>query len=206
MCVIAVSRSGDRQPTTKELLAMWKKNPDGAGYMIARSGMVKIHKGFMTFRDLMTALRNEHITKWDSVVYHFRISTQAGRTPEMTHPFPLTDNLSYCEALDLSCPVGIAHNGIIPVTSDRSEHRYSDTALFITKYLSNLIRKRSDLDDPEVLKTIEYYGGWSKFAIMDGSGDVFTIGHFERIDGILLSNTYHLPVISTAWNHSFINR
>lgn len=160
--------------------------------MIARAGLVRIHKGFMTFRDFMTALRAQHITRYDSVVYHFRIATQAGKTPQMTHPFPLTDNLSECEALDLICPAGVAHNGIISLTSDRTETRYSDTALFITKYMSDLIRNNGDLHDPHVQNIIETLGGWSKFAIMTGSGEVVTIGNFINHDGLLLSNTNHM--------------
>ncbi len=192
MCVIAVSRSGMVQPSRADLLAMWNHNPDGAGYMFARSGIVEIHKGFMTFNEFWRAVRSEQFTESDAVVYHFRISTQAGRTPQMTHPFPLTRNLSSCELLDVSCPVGIAHNGIIPVTTDRTETRYSDTALFITKYMSKLIRSRADLSDPAVLDEIEKLGGWSKFAIMAGNGEIVTIGHWTKSNGYLVSNRNHI--------------
>ena len=81
--------------------------------MFARAGRVTIHKGFMSFDDFRKAVESEHFTKNDPVVYHFRISTQAGVNPSMTHPFPLTSDLVNCEALDLTCAVGIAHNGII---------------------------------------------------------------------------------------------
>lgn len=194
MCVIAIQKPFTRKPSVLELQAMWNHNPDGAGFMVNRSGLVHIHKGFMTFRSFIEALRSEHITRYDTVVYHFRISTQAGKTPFMTHPFPLTDSLSDCESLDISCGLGIAHNGIIPVTSDPTELNYSDTALFITEYLSQLIRTRSDLEDPRIIRIIKRFTGFSRFALMDGTGRVWTIGDFVNDNGLLISNTFHKEV------------
>ena len=91
MCIICVSRSGVRQPGEAAIRAMFLNNPHGAGYMFARDGWVTIHKGFMDLGDYLRAIREEHFTVSDSVVYHFRISTQAGVSPEMTHPFPLSN-------------------------------------------------------------------------------------------------------------------
>ena len=91
MCIICVSKSGVRQPGGTTIRAMFLRNPHGAGYMVARGGRVQIHKGFMDLGDYLRAIRTEHFTASDSVVYHFRISTQAGVNPEMTHPFPLSN-------------------------------------------------------------------------------------------------------------------
>ena len=85
MCIICVSRSGVRQPGEAAIRAMFLNNPHGAGYMVARGGRVEIHKGFMNLGDYLRAIRAECFTLQDSVVYHFRISTQAGVGPEMTH-------------------------------------------------------------------------------------------------------------------------
>ena len=193
MCVIAVSKRGARQPTEANLRAMFQRNPDGAGYMYARGGKVYIHKGFMNLGEFLSAVRNEHFTKADPVVYHCRISTQAGVNPYMTHPFPLTDRRDDCERLDYPCDVGIAHNGIIRMTSDRKETRFSDTVIFITDYMTKLIRNRADITDPAVNEMIENLTN-SKWAIMDGiTGDIVTIGRFENNDGLLFSNTTYLP-------------
>ena len=200
MCVIAISKKGNRQPNEKELFAMWKHNPDGAGYMYSRNNKVFIHKGFMTFSDFINAIRAEHFSRKDSVIYHFRISTQAGKTPFMTHPFPITDDLSLCEKLDIICPIAIAHNGIIPVTSNPNEKRYSDTALFVTRFLSKLINNSECLTDSCTLETIEMLGGFSKFAILEKSGQITTIGNFTKLNGILLSNTYH---VETKWRSCY---
>ena len=190
MCVICISPTGVAQPSASEIRRMFHRNPHGAGYMFARHGHVEIHKGFMTLDDYLTALKAERFTTADTVVYHFRISTQAGVNPTMTQPFPLSSQLEAMKALDLTCACGVAHNGIIPLTSDPDEHVYSDTALFIADYLSCWIRKPSDLKRTQLLNLI---GAMiqSKMVILDGSGLYATIGRFYTDEGLLYSNLYH---------------
>ena len=195
MCIICVSKSGVRQPTVTELNTMFRNNPDGAGYMVARHGMVSISKGYMDFGEFLNAVRREHFTERDSVVYHFRISTQAGVNPEMTHPFPLSNRLERMEKLDTTCRIGVSHNGVIRLTADPDNRRYSDTALFITQYLRVLIQRREDLRDRRVLDTV-WNLAQSKFAIMDGGGYVATVGEFLNQDGLLFSNASYM-----GWNH-----
>ena len=187
MCIICVSPRNVRQPSETIIRTMFDHNPHGAGYMVARDGRVQISKGYMNIDELLQALRVEHFTARDSVVYHFRISTQAGINPEMTHPFPLSNRLEDMKILDLTCRCGIAHNGIIRLTSDSREKEYSDTALFIQRYLRKLVREPADLRDPHVLDMIRLLAQ-SKFAIMDASGYIATIGDFINVRGLLFSN------------------
>lgn len=187
MCVIAVSERGVKQPDWNQLKNMFQHNPHGAGYMYARKNWVTIHKGFMCWEDFERAVKAENFTADDPVVYHFRISTQAGICPEMTHPFPLTSTIVNCRKLDLRCHVGVAHNGIIRMTSDYRETRYSDTALFIAKYMTKLIRKPEDITDKAVIEMIENLTN-SKWAIMENTGKIVTVGHFISEKGLLFSN------------------
>lgn len=187
MCIICVSRAGVRQPSEKQIRTMFRRNPHGAGYMYARNSIVTIHKGFMDIDSYLAALRSEHFTLRDSVVYHFRISTQAGVEPEMTQPFPLSHRRNMMRELDLDCPCGIAHNGSIHLTSDPSNDIYSDTALFVTDYLADMLHKSSDLHDRDLLNHI-YEMAQSKFAVMDGNGYIATVGEFINERGLLFSN------------------
>ena len=187
MCIICVSRSGVRQPGEATIRAMFLNNPHGAGYMVARGGRVQIHKGFMRLDEYLRAIRKERFTAADSVVYHFRISTQAGVNPEMTHPFPLSSQPARLRRLDQSCRIGVAHNGVIRLTSDPDNERYSDTAIFIADYLSQILRTRADLRDRRKLSVV-YQLAQSKFAIMDGGGYVATVGAFIQERGLLFSN------------------
>lgn len=193
MCVIAVSEVGARQPSTDVLRAMWDHNPHGAGYMFADGNMVHIHKGFMNWEEFESSVSAMQFNSSDPVVYHFRIATQAGISPAMTHPFPLVKDLRKHRLTLNVCKFGVAHNGIITLTSDRTETKYSDSSLFISRYLTRLIRSERDMQDPDVLDMI-YLLARSKFAIMSGSGRIATVGDFYEQPGkILVSNEFYKP-------------
>ena len=187
MCIICVSPRGVRQPSLSTIHTMFQRNPHGAGFMCIRDGKVFISKGYMREGAFVHMLKYEHFTAEDPVVYHFRISTQAGVKPEMTHPFPLSHKRKDMKALDLMCDCGIAHNGIIRLTSDASNQEYSDTAIFVTDYLADLIKGPKDLHNPCMQRLIKRLAG-SKLAIMDNTGDIVTIGDFIDQNGLLFSN------------------
>ena len=197
MCIICVSPARTHQPSISQIKMMFLNNPHGAGYMYARDDRVHIHKGFMDIDSFLSAIKAEHFTAKDSVVYHFRISTQAGVNPEMTHPFPLSNRLPNMKALDVECPCGVAHNGIIRLTSDPTQHEYSDTALFITHYMARMVHGLDDLKDAQLLNRIERLAG-SKLAIMDGSGYIATVGNFMNERGLLFSNDSYREL---RWRH-----
>ena len=69
----------------------------------------------------------------------------------------------------------------------RCAHEYSDTALFITRYMAQMVHGLDDLKDAQLLNRIERLAG-SKLAMMDGSGYIATIGHFINERGLLFSN------------------
>lgn len=187
MCIICVSPKGVQQPSFATIHNMFQRNPHGAGYMCLHDGKVFISKGYMDEAAFIDVIRHEHFTAADPVVYHFRISTQAGVKPEMTHPFPLSPKLSDMKALDVFCRCGIAHNGIIKLTSDATNKEYSDTAIFVTDYLADLIRQPEDLRNPYMLRLIQRLAG-SKLAIMDETGYIATVGDFINEHGLLFSN------------------
>jgi len=192
MCVICVSKKGIRQPNEAEIREMWKTNPHGAGYMFNKNGRVEVHKGFMDIADFLRSVKAEEFTADDVVVYHFRISTQAGITPEMTHPFPLSSDPEDMKMLDYHCSVGIAHNGIIRLTSCK-DPEYSDTALFITEYLPALVRDTQDINDKRVKRAIKALID-SKMVLLNEEGDISIIGDFwANDDGLMFSNRHHLP-------------
>lgn len=194
MCVICISNKGVPQPTKALMMQMWKKNPHGAGYMFARGKYVYIRKGFMTFDEFYKAVRAEGFTANDTVIYHFRISTQGGINPEMCHPFILTNDLEKTKILRTRSNIGICHNGVIPVTSS-SDREYSDTAHFVAEYLPWIIEKPSDLKKSFVKNEIERLI-CSRMAFLDYAGNVTTIGNFQSdYTGLIFSNTYFRPYV-----------
>lgn len=190
MCVICISAAGVRQPRIYELRAMWDTNPHGAGFMFAPAGggMVEVHKGFMTFDDFVSELERHSLTEDQATVYHFRISTQAGINPAMTHPFPLSGKLQNMRVLDYRARCAVAHNGIISKTSN-GDPEFSDTALYIAEYMSSDLHNPTDVTQ-KYLKFLEE-DTRSKWAILDFTGKVKTAGDFYDQDGLLVSNTHH---------------
>lgn len=190
MCVICAKPTGARIPDSKTFEAMWARNPHGAGFMYARNGKVFIRKGFMALGDLLAAVEESGLGEEDSVVFHFRISTQAGVTPAMTHPFPVSRSYKDMEALEATARIGFAHNGIIARTSCNSK-RFSDTALFVTRYVSELLRKPGDIENFALMDAIEALAPNNRFAIMNGEGKIALLGDFVKKGGCFYSNLYH---------------
>lgn len=187
MCIIAASPKGAPQPSMDALRRMFLNNPHGAGYMVARDGYVDISKGYMDWQSFSRAIRYESFGPQDAVVYHFRISTQAGVNPYMTHPFPISADITNSRLLELRCHIGAAHNGIIKLTTDPTDKTYSDTAHYVAEFLAYLVRDEEDMANPDILSAIERTTQ-SKWALMDGEGTIKTIGAFHEDGGILYSN------------------
>ena len=192
MCIIAVSKKGVRQPSLETLAACFDNNPHGAGFMYARDGKVHIRKGFMAGDDFLDAVYHEHFGTDDAVVYHCRIATQGGRGKAMTHPFPLSPRLTDMCCIKSACSIGVAHNGVIALTAD-PRSQYSDTALFVARYLPRIITGPADLRDHIALDDIRTAAG-GRFALMDGSGYIATTGDWiEAEGGLLFSNGSYVP-------------
>lgn len=189
MCIIAYKPNNTKMPDYDILKTMFERNPDGSGFMLIKQNKVHIEKGFMDFKSFYKALKrykNEWYNK--PFVLHFRISTQAGVNKECCHPFPLTDNMAVLKKLHYDSNIGIAHNGIICLTSNYSKNvTHSDTMEFITDYLSLIIQTKDYYKHKPTLKLIEKLAD-SKLAILDSTGHCELIGNFIKDNGIYYSN------------------
>ena len=138
MCIIVVKKAGIAAPSDEMFENMWNHNPDGAGFMYTANGGVCIEKGFMEYKDFYKAYKRVE-GKIDTVqtpmIFHFRITTHGGTSPENTHPFPVTDNLSMLRKLMCKTSLGVAHNGILSV---QPRSGVSDTMEYILTQLSTM--------------------------------------------------------------------
>jgi predicted glutamine amidotransferase len=203
MCVVAIKNKGVEFPNDDSIKAMWDANSDGAGFMYALDNKVFIEKGFMKLNDLngAVALLEKRLKKKDltlndiPMVLHFRITTHGGTTPHLTHPFPISSQEKHLKALDLTCDLGLVHNGII--SSVPTQAGLSDTAIYIANVLTPLANLKSDFYMSNEGKAImENTIGVSKFAFLDKNGNIETIGDFKKgtknnTDAILFSNLSH---------------
>lgn len=191
MCVICYKPQGVQFPSKTKIKTMFRNNPNGAGFMYSDGKQVYIRKGFMTLSEFNTALnRVKQHTEYPFVL-HFRITTNGGTSKGLTHPFPLSDDIKQLTATECKTTIGIAHNGIIPMTA--YANKISDTAEFIRKYMTKLIHSESDIDS-DMLDIIESCID-SKMCILTASADVHIIGDFKKDgNGVYYSNdSYKKP-------------
>ena len=200
MCVVAVKNVGVAFPNDDLMKAMWDSNNDGAGFMYTKNGKVHIEKGFMKYDDLMRAVRDlkKRVDIVNTpVVLHFRITTHGGTSPENTHPFPISSNEKYLKALDLTCSVGMVHNGIISSVVVDKEAKMSDTMVYIQEVLSPLsMLNKSFYRNDFGKQLMENQIGWSKLAFLDKTGNIDLVGSFlkgtkHNSKDILFSNLNH---------------
>ena len=189
MCIIAYKPLNVAFPEEYILHNCFDNNDDGAGFMYTFNGEVHIHKGYETFEKFMAALNKARAVTGDKVPYvmHFRIATQ-GYEKTMTHPFPLSSKMENLKRLHYKCSIGVAHNGILDITSDGAK-TYSDTMKFITDYLSNIIQCYDWYKNKRTKKLIEYLIDGSRLAILDAHSHCELMGKgWEKDNGIYYSN------------------
>lgn len=189
MCIIAYKPLNVAFPEEYILQTCFDNNDDGAGFMYTYNGEVHIHKGYETFEKFMAALNKARAVTGDKVPYvmHFRIATQ-GYERTMTHPFPLSSKMENLKRLHYKCSIGVAHNGILDITSDGAK-TYSDTMKFITDYLSNIIQSYEWHKNKRTKKLIEYLIDGSRLAILDAHSHCELMGKGWECDkGIYYSN------------------
>ena len=210
MCIIVVKKAGIDMPEMDILQRCFESNRDGAGFMWADGKKVIIRKGFMTFADFASAIDAEipePMRKHTSIVMHFRIATHGKVKPETCHPFPVDDEPDKLRETEAECRFGLAHNGVIPgrTTNDT----WSDTMDFTAGVVAPLARMNPNfIHSSDAMELLESACG-SKLAIMDGAGDIVTVGQFTEDDGVLYSNTSYLRFVKSwtsygsLWSDSY---
>lgn len=200
MCVIAIKKVGVDLPNDDLIKSMWDTNSNGAGFMYTYGGKVYIEKGFMNLDDLRRAindLKEKVDTKTTPIIFHFRITTHGGTSPQNTHPFPISSDEKHLRALDLTCSLGMVHNGIISSVDTPKGSTMSDTMHYIQDVLAPLSMLNKVFYKNNFGKTLmENQIGWSKLAFLDKSGNIELVGDFkngtkEDSKDILFSNLNH---------------
>jgi hypothetical protein len=141
---------------------MWDANPHGAGFMYADSGKVVISKGYTTLDALWDAL--EAVGPLRKLVIHFRIKTHGAITPELTHPFWVSEG-----------HLAMAHNGVIQALVNETSDLESDTAVFARKFGEAYSNPLDAIKNPFHRDMLEAYIGYSKMVFMDGTGATYIL-------------------------------
>lgn len=197
MCIIALKPEGVVLPE-RTLATMWAGNSDGAGFMYAENGQLKIVKGLMTYADFLAAYLEVGVKR--KLVMHFRIRTSGAKNADMTHPFWVSN--------ERGNELGMVHNGIISKVDTTPTK--SDTAVFaemLAREYTNPVGAVRNRFHREMIAA--YIGSYNKLVFMDGTGETYIVneaaGTRDR-DGTWYSNggfqSYSRSYTSTQWRNA----
>lgn len=192
MCLLILAKGG-ATPSKKSLRIAAKANPDGFGFAIIGTDN-RIHRfRSMDIEETITAFfeARKRFPKGHAI-FHLRITTHGATNIDNCHPFVINDD------------VVMGHNGMLPI---KEENGRSDTRIFAEDWLPE-IGVKPLLDDPEGVKELEKFIGYSKLAFLNVGDELdkpFYIinedmGHWDN--GVWYSNssykeTLYLP---RDWN------
>lgn len=197
MCIAVYKPQGVVMPSKKILSNCFSNNSDGAGFMFPYKGKVHYEKGFMTFsafkRALKTAIKKYNIsTTQTPMVFHFRITSQGGVKPELTHPFPVCPTYEEMRKLSGDVEAAVVHNGIIDFASSFSKTiDYSDTMEFTKNVVFRLLYKNEHTyyKNKTLIGLMDYLLGSNRFVIMGSDGHVELLGSWTQDGGVYYSNS-----------------
>ena len=210
MCIIIAKKKNAQLPTKRTMKICFDKNPDGAGFMYVNNNKVIIDKGYMTFKSFykrfqeLKLLNNNFDNK--ALVIHFRIGTSGTNSPENTHPYPITNDVSALHSTYYICNLGMAHNGIISdYTHYLDKNDMNDTQHFIAEYVTKLYRYIPEFyKDKDLMLGLEKISA-SRLCFMNTDEELYFVGDWHTDLGNLeFSNTNYKEVCYnsyTATNH-----
>jgi len=193
MCVILYKPIG-KVIRANVLNYCFKTNPHGAGYMYPKDDKVIIKKGFMSFHELMESVRDTvqelgGSSKQTPVVFHFRISTQGGITPELTHPYPICSSYDEMKQLSSECDIAMAHNGILYECANLAINDHNDTMEFIRRFANPIIDNNLRFfDDKTLVQELSELSIGSRLIFMTKNGDVLMTGNWHTYEGCHFSH------------------
>ena len=137
MCIIVIKPKGRPFPSDSVLNYCFRRNPHGAGIMLAapKRGLI-IRKGLMTREEFFDCYHDLAKRFPESpFIIHFRWSTGGGIQPGLCHPFPIDNRRRVLTAKQPSnVKMAVAHNGIISRWSEVDD-TVSDTLLYVKNVL-----------------------------------------------------------------------
>lgn len=179
MCIIALKPAGIAL-SEDQIRNMWENNDDGAGFMYADRGKVRVVKGLMKLEDFMKSYRR--VGEHRKIVMHFRIRTHGAISAELTHPFWIRKG-----------SLAMVHNGIISATSHSGIPGESDTSLYAKilshRYPDPLEALTSEAELQKIVSEI----GWSKLVFLTAEDEHLIVNEKsgDWVDGCWFSNSSH---------------
>lgn len=204
MCILIVKPQNRLVPSREILKECFDRNPDGAGICYAKNNQIVLKKGFMTFEEFFVEANK--IPTESSALIHCRIGTSGGNVPELTHPYPLTNNIKELKRTQMvikgskdSPKYAVGHNGIFYEYNNRDDG-INDTCAFIANILYPLNISVSNLLDKNLDAIINKLVGTSKIAILRTDGEIAMFGDgWIEDNGIFYSNNTYKKITYTKY-------
>lgn len=215
MCIIIYKPANKELPARDILETCELNNPDGAGYMIHKDGLVQFKKGFMDFNEFWESIQGEGDLTQYHVGIHFRIATHGTICSSMCHPFPIVHNkkeLIKTSGITKYCAM---HNGTIPnfgesmsyysyytkkTKKKKTDISLSDTAEFIKDCLTLL---KDKLHLKRCQKLVSKLIDGSRMLIFTPN-KIILLGNWIKDNGIYYSNSSY-KTIKTYKTYSYNN-
>lgn len=171
MCVI-IHKPENTKLNREKFEQCWRRNAHGLGFHSVKDGLWYTKKGLMDMEEAWKEIEPFTDTSADSV-FHFRIQSRGGVSPELTHPFEC-GNERY-----------LFHNGTVKIFPHLNGD--SDTA-----GLAKLITLLTDEDACSLLKVLSDKAH-GRFVFVDSKKNKHIFGDKESVtqDGLWFSNTKH---------------
>ena len=156
MC-IAIVKPQNKTISDEYLENCFENNSDGAGIAYANNGKLYIVKGIFDKQKFIQAVRKAEKFAEGDMLIHCRIGTSGLKNKNNCHPHIVNNNLV------------MIHNGILNIDVPENS-RYSNTVIFIKKYLKPL--NQDFIKNKGIIKLIEnFIGKNNKFAFLNNKGE-----------------------------------
>ncbi len=114
MCLIIIKPPDIDFPEEPLLKYSFLLNPDGIGIAFDYNNQVHIHKGYMKFanflKDYNQIIEDTPDLKHHTMIIHFRRASRGKVKPELTHPFPISNNMEVLTKTCLTTDFAVFHN------------------------------------------------------------------------------------------------
>lgn len=191
MCLIIIKPENIDFPNRNLLFKAFKNNPDGAGIAYNKHDNLYIHKGYMTFNHFID-FYDDIITKLNknsTLVLHFRKVSRGKVNPDLTHPFPISDDINILTKTFIKTQYAVAHNGTIKEMDKylKKNRQLSDTIIFIKEYLKLISENENWFYKECNKKLLEKMLEGQRMCILNNKGELMIFGQFFEYNGLLFS-------------------
>lgn len=195
MCIIAIYNK-THTPDKKTLDVMIKGNPDGVGVAWNDGKNVHFIKGISTSEEVLTIF-NDLNGNYLNFIFHARIATSGGISPQKCHPFLLSDKDGALNAThyDGTRPC-VFHNGVFALTPFNN---LNDTQTLVKSMLAPLyFKSKNGLYNGDFNALIQFLTRGNRFVIMHPD-KIQVFGNWITDNGVQYSNGNYKPYTPPKW-------